>query len=178
VSGVQTAGFVILAFPAQDFDAHGVLRCYCKSIGDAILFHRSNDATKTTAVAHRTSMAILTHDRQAALDDGVRMATDVFPAHLVGSMAARSRRRKSVDTSNPQYAPFEGTPEDLMADTYECVTCIFADVCGFTRIAGLISPEDSMHLLDRLFQRFDTLATAHNVYKGASALAAALRWRS
>jgi hypothetical protein len=28
-----------------------------------------------------------------------------------------------------------------------------------------MSPEEAMQLLDRLFQRFDTLATAHGIYK-------------
>jgi class 3 adenylate cyclase len=36
---------------------------------------------------------------------------------------------------------------------------------GFTRIAALMSPDESMHLLDRLFQRFDSLATLHSAYK-------------
>jgi class 3 adenylate cyclase len=36
---------------------------------------------------------------------------------------------------------------------------------GFTRIAALMSPGETMQLLDRLFQRFDTLATAHGIYK-------------
>ena len=40
-----------------------------------------------------------------------------------------------------------------------------ADVAGFTRLAGCITPVDTMQLLDRLFMRFDTLATSHGVYK-------------
>jgi hypothetical protein len=36
---------------------------------------------------------------------------------------------------------------------------------GFTRIAALMSPDEAMHLLDRLFQRFDSLAIAHGAYK-------------
>jgi class 3 adenylate cyclase len=39
-----------------------------------------------------------------------------------------------------------------------------ADIAGFTRLAGCITPVDTMQLLDRLFMRFDTLATSHGVY--------------
>ena len=36
---------------------------------------------------------------------------------------------------------------------------------GYTSLAGSMSADASMHLLDRLFQRFDTLTTAHGIYK-------------
>jgi hypothetical protein len=194
VSGTATAGFCVLAFPAaHTLTDHALLHGFCRTVGDALLSQRYKDAAKTAAVAHSTSMAILTQDRQAAVDDGLALAVDVFPPHLV--TRARARRRESIDKSNPMFASstLEETPEeDLMTDNHECVTCIFADICGawlacacccsvapalntketpgFTRIAGLLAPEEAMQLLDRLFQRFDSLATAHGVYKGASAL--------
>ena len=36
-------------------------------------------------------------------------------------------------------------------------------VAGFTRIAGCMTPVETMQLLDSLFARFDTLATSHGV---------------
>lgn len=45
------------------------------------------------------------------------------------------------------------------------VTCIFADVVGWTSIAAAMAPAECMGLLGRLFGRFDALAIAHGVYK-------------
>jgi class 3 adenylate cyclase len=59
------------------------------------------------------------------------------------------------------------------------VTVIFADIVSWTSLAATLTADASMRLLDKLFQRFDTLCSSHGVYKGASSLAArpALRWR-
>jgi hypothetical protein len=58
---------------------------------------------------------------------------------------------------------------DLLIDRYEHVTIIFADVVTWTAIASALQPEQAMRVLDRLFQRFDTLAVSHGVYKVESA---------
>jgi hypothetical protein len=76
-------------------------------------------------------MAILAHDRQTAMDDGLALATDVFPPHLV--MRARNRRRDSADkppplVKSPDEAPKEAPEDDMMTDNYDCGAprCAFA----------------------------------------------------
>jgi class 3 adenylate cyclase len=48
---------------------------------------------------------------------------------------------------------------NLLSDSYPSVTVCFADVVGYTSLAATMTADASMHLLDRLFQRFDTLTT-------------------
>ncbi len=51
------------------------------------------------------------------------------------------------------------------------VTVCFADIVGWTHLATQMTAQQAMALLDRLYQRFDTLSVAHGVYKGAAAAA-------
>jgi class 3 adenylate cyclase len=52
-----------------------------------------------------------------------------------------------------------------LVERHECVSVIFADVVGWTQRAAGMSPEEAMRLLDRLWQRFDTLCSSHGTYK-------------
>lgn len=62
-------------------------------------------------------------------------------------------------------APASPSPRAPIADEYPSVTCIFADIVGWTVTAAAMAPRDTMHLLDRLFARCDSLCTQHGVYK-------------
>ena len=165
-AGDTVLGFLVLAYPSGGGHGftHAALRDFCAAVGPALAVRRTTDAAAAVLAQHRASLALLTHDHATVVSEAAALAVDVFPQHLVASVAARARRRDSVERRAVAPA-LEGTPQDLMADTYEEVTCIFADVCGYTRIAGLVSPEEAMQLLDRLFLRFDTLAEEHQVYK-------------
>jgi adenylate cyclase len=52
-----------------------------------------------------------------------------------------------------------------VADAYPSVSVLFADIVGFTGIAGRIGPEDTVALLNDLFSRFDELAMRHGLEK-------------
>ena len=54
---------------------------------------------------------------------------------------------------------------DMLLDRHQDVTVLFSDIAGWTSLASTLTPEEAMGLLDRLFQRFDTLSVAHGVYK-------------
>jgi adenylate cyclase len=55
--------------------------------------------------------------------------------------------------------------EETVADYYDNVTVMFADLVGFTRLTASISPDDLMDLLNGVFSAFDMLAERHRVEK-------------
>jgi len=52
-----------------------------------------------------------------------------------------------------------------IADRFENVTILFADIVGFTEFSNARSPEEVVALLDDLFSTFDDLADAHGLEK-------------
>ncbi len=55
--------------------------------------------------------------------------------------------------------------EKCIADQYESVTILFADMVGFTPLAGDLSPQESVDLLDEVFTYFDSLVDKYGVEK-------------
>jgi class 3 adenylate cyclase len=55
--------------------------------------------------------------------------------------------------------------EGTIADTYEEVTVLFADIVGFTPLSERLAARDLVELLDRVFARWDELAMRHGVEK-------------
>jgi class 3 adenylate cyclase len=52
-----------------------------------------------------------------------------------------------------------------VADRFEGVTVLFADIVGFTPLSATLPPERVVELLNTLFTRFDELAAQHRVEK-------------
>lgn len=73
-----------------------------------------------------------------------RLLHDVLPADVV----ARLKR----------------TPMPI-ADAYDEVTVLFADIVGFTPLSSVLPPDEVVRLLDLLFARFDDLCSAHGMEK-------------
>jgi adenylate cyclase len=82
--------------------------------------------------------------RERAQERSERLLLNVLPA----SVAARLKREEGV-----------------IADAHDEVTVLFADIVGFTPLAGRLSPPDVVALLDRVFARWDVLAARHGVEK-------------
>ena len=55
--------------------------------------------------------------------------------------------------------------ERTIADHFDEVTVLFADIVGFTMISQRISPENLVRFLNRIFSIFDTLAEKHGLEK-------------
>ncbi len=53
--------------------------------------------------------------------------------------------------------------ESPIADTYGEVTIVFADLVGFTELAGRIGPRHLVETLNRIFGEFDQLANQHGL---------------
>jgi len=54
---------------------------------------------------------------------------------------------------------------NLIADRFDQVTILFADIVGFTRMSSGISATDLVNLLNEIFSEFDELAQVHGVEK-------------
>jgi guanylate cyclase len=54
---------------------------------------------------------------------------------------------------------------EKIADLYESVTILFADIVGFTTLSAGMSPDDLVDILSRVFSRFDELVEKHGVEK-------------
>jgi adenylate cyclase len=55
--------------------------------------------------------------------------------------------------------------EEFIADRFDEVTILFADIVGFSSIAARLPPSDLIKRLDGLFSTFDDLAAKHSVEK-------------
>ncbi|MEM7179100.1 MAG: adenylate/guanylate cyclase domain-containing protein [Pseudomonadota bacterium] len=55
--------------------------------------------------------------------------------------------------------------EDMIADRFDAVTILFADLVNFTPVASRTSPADLVRRLDGIFGVFDQLAARHGVEK-------------
>ncbi|MDJ1179513.1 adenylate/guanylate cyclase domain-containing protein [Roseofilum sp. BLCC_M91] len=55
--------------------------------------------------------------------------------------------------------------KNLIADRFDEVTILFADIVGFTRMSSGISATELVNLLNEIFSRFDELAKIHQVEK-------------
>ncbi|HAA31214.1 MAG TPA: histidine kinase [Cyanobacteria bacterium UBA8553] len=55
--------------------------------------------------------------------------------------------------------------QDTIADNFEEVTVLFADIVDFTKISGQISPTELVGLLNEIFSRFDRLVERYDLEK-------------
>ncbi|HEY9852887.1 MAG TPA: adenylate/guanylate cyclase domain-containing protein [Leptolyngbyaceae cyanobacterium] len=55
--------------------------------------------------------------------------------------------------------------ETTIADSFEEVTVLFADLVDFTKLSSQISPTELVTLLNQIFSEFDNLADEHNLEK-------------
>ena len=147
-SGGIPSGCLVLAFgpkagfPSDDPAALDALHSFSEAVGAAVLNHRAKDA----AAAAQTKLAHVE-----------RLAADIFPPHLLEAVAMRMANAAGQGSGRMEEKP--------LMDSHADVTVIFADVVGWTQLAASMRPESAMLFLDRLWQRFDSLCTAHGMYK-------------
>jgi adenylate cyclase len=55
--------------------------------------------------------------------------------------------------------------EEAIADNFDNVTVLFADIVGFTQLASTVGPTVIVKILNELFSRFDALLDVHAVEK-------------
>ena len=147
-SGGIPSGYLLLAFgpkvgfPSDDPPTLDALRGFSEAVGAAVMHHRAKDAAAAA---------------QLKLSHVERLAADIFPPHLLEAVATRMASAAGQGHSHHMEQP--------LMDRHADVTVIFADVVGWTQLAASMPPESAMLWLDRLWQRFDSLCTAHGMYK-------------
>jgi len=92
--------------------------------------------------------ATAARDAETALEGAYAESESLLARILPASVAARLKQR----------------PE-AVADRFDDVTILFADIVGFTGLAEQRSPVELVVLLDRLIGEFDRLAAEHGVEK-------------
>ncbi|MGB3199570.1 MAG: adenylate/guanylate cyclase domain-containing protein, partial [Nodosilinea sp.] len=55
--------------------------------------------------------------------------------------------------------------EQAIADQFDAVTILFADIVGFSPVAAQLTPRELVHLLNQMFSRFDELAAVYKLEK-------------
>ncbi len=55
--------------------------------------------------------------------------------------------------------------EESLAESFEEVTILFADIVGFTELSARLSPQELVDLLNQIFSAFDRLAEKHGLEK-------------
>jgi class 3 adenylate cyclase len=56
-------------------------------------------------------------------------------------------------------------PDEVVADSYDAVTVIFADMVGFTPLSERVPPADMIAILNEIFSAFDRLGAKHGLEK-------------
>lgn len=82
------------------------------------------------------------------LQDEYRRSEDLLHNILPASVALRLKRGSQS-----------------VADGFQDVTLLFADIVGFTRLAERLPPHEVVDLLNQVFSRFDRLVEAHGLEK-------------
>lgn len=89
-----------------------------------------------------------TEEAEAALDREHRKTESLLLNILPRAIAERLKEKSEV-----------------IADSFDEVTILFADVVGFTPLSARLPPEELVRLLNRLFSGFDHLAEKHGLEK-------------
>jgi class 3 adenylate cyclase len=90
--------------------------------------------------------------------------TDITAAREV-ERAHRENERLLLNILPASIAERLRSGESTIADGFEEMTVLFADVVGFTQFASRLEPREVVDVLNRVFSRFDALVDAHRLEK-------------
>ena len=171
-------GFVVLAFDAahsfgaSDAAAHEALFGFAVAAGAALVGRRTADAfaDQTHKLNRAAELASAMYPKHILVALGVRRISSSGPAAAAAAAAeevADAEAAAEWADVNSGMGAFgeEDDDADLLMAQHEAVTVVVADVVGFSALCQSISPEASIRLLHRLWQRFDALSMSHGLYK-------------
>lgn len=101
------------------------------------------------------------------------LACTTFVAFRLAESAEASLQREYARSElllqnllpNPIATRLKERPDSVIADKFDSVTVLFADVVGFTSSAARKRPEELVAFLERIFGEFDLLAEKHGLEK-------------
>ncbi len=125
-------------------------------------YHRELLTVIATMTASRVSRAVL--------DDRLRRAHAELELRIAERTRALSAEKDRSDrllrnTLPDSIARRLQAGEERIAEHFDAVTVLFADIVGFTRMAAAQSPEAIVELLGRVFTEFDALSDRLGVEK-------------
>ena len=86
--------------------------------------------------------------------------------HIISHCIHITQHMPSPTNTNNDNKVYPSEPaNDIIAETYESATVLFADIAGFTSWSCQHSPAEVFHLLECLFSSFDEAAIHHGAYK-------------
>jgi len=153
-----------------------------------LIFDRRWIGLAFTAIAFGCFAAAHLYFRNRAsdfpLDDNLSYLASAFLAILIISatilyaflqveraeaVAERERQRSDDILSNILPAPIadrlKTNPNAMIADAFDSVTILFADIVGFTPRTRTMEPDRLVAFLNRIFTEFDALADRHGLEK-------------
>lgn len=98
------------------------------------------------------------------------LVSSLFPEQVQDRLYAEPRPSKDFKADNPaglesMALSDQKRDEKQIADAYESVTIMFADLAGFTKWSSTRSPGDVFDLLESLYSAFDGIALKRGVFK-------------
>lgn len=121
-------------------------------------------------VSHSLVLNLMCFTAFSVLDVTIALALErsrrrTFLAHRALA-AERRRSERLLHTVIPEDVARRLATSPLpIADTYDDVTVLFADIVGFTPLAASLPAAEVVRLLDLLFGRFDDLCAVHGMEK-------------
>ncbi len=85
--------------------------------------------------------------------------------HITISRLNRENQRLLLNVLPPRIAECLKLQTGIIAERFEDASVLFADIVGFTPIAGRLSPVELVELLNGIFSSFDELAKKHSLEK-------------
>lgn len=105
---------------------------------------QENQRTADALLGIYTMIQTMTRELEEAEERSNRLLLNVLPQSVAESLKQGRR---------------------IIADHFDNVSILFADIVGFSRLAGDISPQSLVELLNRLFSAFDGLAEEYGLEK-------------
>jgi len=84
---------------------------------------------------------------------------------IAGSLNELSKQEVLHKVFPPHIAQALEEGRTVEPEHHDCVTIFFSDIVGFTDISSGLMPVDVMNMLDRLYRKFDALASKHDIFK-------------
>lgn len=86
-------------------------------------------------------------------------------AYKLLSLEQEKSERLLLNVLPKEIAPILKSGKVTIADHYESVSILFADIVGFTPLSAVTDPEEMVELLNEIFSHFDTLVGKYDLEK-------------